>query len=169
MSKRCVSTPGLTFHNPHLTPLAQVEGGMFPVTTLIVPRMPHRQTTKMLQVVYSGKPSGEMRRRLGDAGEEWVATLLKEKLHGDVRVATKVLVHKGSGRSKAGDLDVVVYVPGELLVVIEVKWHIKVNSHYDALYQQNRARKGRRDFRETSQKDGGRGCPSAMDARIRRR
>ena len=197
MNRHCTSTPDpVAVHNPQLAPLVRVEGGLFLAFTLIVLSMAHLRTTKLLQVAYSGNPTGRLRQQLGDEGEKRVCDLLKEKLRSDVLIANKVLVHKGNtrpshlqplghslrqqlgdegekrvcdllkeklrsdvliankvlvhkGNTRAitvTDLDVVVYVPGELLVVIQVKWHIMVNSQYEALYQQNRARKGRRDL-----------------------
>ena len=148
MSRQYASNPGsAAVYNPQLTPLVQVEDEVFPVTPLIVPIMPHQLAMKMLQVAYPGSSSGELRRQMGDAGEEWVAALLKEKLHDDVRIATNIPVHRGTtGTGEETDLDVVAYVPGELLVIVQVKWHIMVNSQYESLYQQDRARKGRRDL-----------------------
>ena len=148
MNRHCTSTPDpVAVHNPQLAPLVRVEGGLFLAFTLIVLSMAHLRTTKLLQVAYSGNPTGRLRQQLGDEGEKRVCDLLKEKLRSDVLIANKVLVHKGNTRAiTVTDLDVVVYVPGELLVVIQVKWHIMVNSQYEALYQQNRARKGRRDL-----------------------
>ena len=142
------STPDLVAqHNPHLRPFVQVEGGLFLATTLTVPLMGQHRITRMLQVAYPGNLSGKMRQQLGDEGEKRVFDLLREKLRNDILIAKNVLVHRGNPPAQpATDLDVVVYSPGELLVVIEVKWHIMVDSQYEALYQQGRARKGRQDL-----------------------
>ena len=139
------STPDLVAqHNPQLRPFVQVEDGLFLATTLTVPSMGQHRTTKMLQVAYSGNLSGKLRQQIGDEGEKRVLDLLREKLRSDVLVAKNLVVHRGETRAQpATDLDVVVYAPGELLVMIQVKWHIMVNSQYEALYQQERARKGR--------------------------
>ncbi len=134
-------------HNPQLRPFVQVEGGLFLPSTLTVPSMGQQRTTKLLQVAYPGNLSGRLRQQLGDEGEKRVFDLLKERLRSDVLIAKNVLVYRGNTRAEpATDLDVVVYVPGELLVVIQVKWHVMVNSQYEAYYQQERARRGRQDL-----------------------
>ena len=146
MSRQYASNPdSAAVHNPQLTPLVQLEDEVFPVTPLIVPSMPHQLVTKMLQVAYPGSSSGSLRHQLGEAGEEAVYALLREKLHKAVRVERNVWVYRGKTRSeKETDLDVVVYVPGELLVIMEVKWHIMVNSQYEAIEKQDIAKRGRR-------------------------
>ena len=89
---------------------------------------------------------------MGEAGEKRVAALLKERLHGDVRIGTNIPVFKGTtGTREHTDLDVVAYVPGELLVIVQVKWHIMVSNQHESLYQRNRARKGRRDLEKLRQ------------------
>ncbi len=154
-------------HNPQLRPFVQVEGGLFLATTLTVPSMGQHRTTKMLQVAYSGSPSGKLRQQLGDEGEKRVIDLLKEKLRSDVLIARNVMVRRGNTRVQpATDLDVVVYAPGELLVVIQVKWHIMVNSQYEALYQQGKGEEGPPRLGDASRSDGCRDSPSAMAARM---
>ena len=148
INSQYTSAPDLVaVHNPQLKPLVQLDSGLFLVTSLVAPSMAPLRITKLLQVAYSGKPTGQLRQRLGKEGEKQVCDLLKKKLRNDVLIANQVLVHKGNTRSKpATDLDVVVYAPGELLIIIQVKWHTLVNSQYEALYQQERARKARQDL-----------------------
>ena len=147
MSHSYVSTSNsAAFHNPQLTPLVQVEGGLFPLTALLAPSIPPQDIMKMLQVAYSGKSFRELGRKLGKAGENQVAALLKKKLHADVLIKTNVLTYKG--RRQWPDLDVVVYVPGDMLVMIQVKWHIMINNQHEALTQQEHARKDRLDLED---------------------
>lgn len=155
MSRCYVSTPDSpAVHNPQLTPLVRMKSEMFPITPLIYSSMPHHLGTKMIQVAYSGSLSGELRRQLGAAGEERVAALLRERLHDDVRIATNIPVLRGTREET--DLDVVAYVPGELLVIVQVKWHIMVNNQHESLYQQDRARKGHRDLERLRKEMGAR-------------
>ena len=145
LSKDYASAPdSAAVHNPQLTPIVEFEGGLFLVAPLLIPSLPSHETMKMLQVAYSGHRFHQLGHDLGKAGEEQVAALLKEKLRGDIRVATNVLTYMG--RRQCPDLDVVVYAHGEVLIVIQVRWHILVNNQHEALLQQKNARKDRQDL-----------------------
>ncbi len=131
-------------HNPQLTPIVEFEGGLFLVAPLLIPSLPSHQTMKMLQVAYAGQPFLKLGHDLGKEGEERVAALLEKKLRGDIRIDTNVLTIEG--RRQCPDLDVVVYSPGEVLIVMQVRWHIMVNNQHEALLQQRNARKDRQDL-----------------------
>ena len=131
-------------HNPQLTPIVEFEGGLFLVAPLLISSMPSHDTMKMLQVAYSGSRFLELGHHVGKTGEERVAALLREKLRGNIRIATNLIPYVG--HRQCPDLDVVVYAPGEALIVIQVKWHILVNNQYEALLQQKNARKDRQDL-----------------------
>ena len=80
-------------------------------------------------------------------GEITVRQLLEQRLAEGIRVTTNVPVSYGRGRD-ATDLDVVVHSPQEnLLVVLEVKWHLAVDGTYESRQVENEARK-KRESRE---------------------
>lgn len=145
MNKDYASAPDSdAVHNPQLTPIVEFEGGLFLIAPLLIPSIPSQQNMKMLQVAYSGPRFHKLGHDLGKAGEEQVAALLKEKLRGDIRIATNVIPYVG--RRQCPDLDVVVYAPGEVLVVIQVRWHIMISNQHEALCQQKNARRDRQDL-----------------------
>ena len=43
-------------HNPQLTPIVEVDGGLFLLSALIPITMPNHHNLKLLQVAYRGKP-----------------------------------------------------------------------------------------------------------------
>ena len=126
-------------HDPSLTPLVQLDdGSIFPISSLIVPASPHRNILKILQA--DQDRYGPLGNLLGSEGEQTVARLLKERLGTHCRVATNIPVKLG--KQDSTDLDVVVYSPREnLLVVIEVKWHIQTDGTYEARAHEKEARK----------------------------
>ena len=128
-------------HDPQLTPIVEFDSGLFLVSGLIPVTMPSHHNMKLLQVAYQSD-FGKMGNLLGRAGEDVVAGLLRERLHGDLDVETRL---KGDTRRKGipEDVDVVVYSPGSLLVVLEVKWHIHVDSTFKALQKEDDALRGR--------------------------
>ena len=126
-------------YDPSLTPLVQLDdGSIFPISSLIVPASPHRNILKILQA--DQDRYGPLGNLLGSEGEQTVARLLKERLGTHCRVATNIPVKLG--KQDSTDLDVVVYSPQEnLLVVIEVKWHIQTDGTYEARAHEKEARK----------------------------
>lgn len=132
--------------DPALTPLVRLSGGrLFPMSSLIVPASPHRNILKILQA--DRKSYGGLGDLFGTMGEITVRQLLEQRLAEGIRVTTNVPVSYGRGRD-ATDLDVVVHSPQEnLLVVLEVKWHLAVDGTYESRQVENEARK-KRESRE---------------------
>ena len=110
---------------------AQIDESIIPMSSLIVPTSPHRNIIARLQL----DPSrfGRVGELLGRAGEEALSQLLRERMDPSVRVATRVPVRRGDG-TPAGDLDVVLFAPDELLVVVcELKWGIEVDGNVEVM------------------------------------
>ena len=127
-----------TVHNPQLTPIVEVNGRLFLVSGLIIATMHSHHNIKLLQV---GTSFGEMGEILGRFGEYTVAERLREQLRGGVHIAARLKVFPAR-KCIPGDADVVVYSPGRLLVVLEVKWHIPVNNTFEELQKERDARHG---------------------------
>ena len=125
--------------HPAITPLVQLDDGrLFPMSTLIIADSPHRNIQKILQA--NNKQYGLLGNRLGTVGEQIVSDVLKQRLAKRCSVATNIRVQYKKGRD-ATDLDVVVYSPREnLLVVLEVKWHLAVDGSYETLMIESAAR-----------------------------
>jgi len=126
-------------YDPALTPLLQLDDGrIFPMSSLIVPASPHRNILKILQADRDGYgPLGDL---LGGEGEQTIARFLKERLGTHCHVSTNIPVKRGRKRD-ATDLDVVVYSPREnLLVILEVKWHLQSDGTYEARMHEREAR-----------------------------
>lgn len=127
---------------PGLTPLVEVNGGLFLVSSVIVVSMPSWHNMKLLQVVHR-ESFGEMGDLLGKVGEYTIADHLGKVLKDAPYVKARIGLDMGTKGQGDPDLDVVVYSPGQLLVVIEVKWHIPVGSTFEALQKEGDARRGR--------------------------
>ena len=109
------------------------------MSSLIVPASPHRNILKILQA--DPEQYGRLGDRLGREGEQTVSQLLKRRLATGCRVATNIPVKYGR-KQDATDLDVVVYSPREnLLVILEVKWHLQSDGTFEARMHDNEARK----------------------------
>ena len=68
---------------------------------------------------------------MGAEGEQTILGLVEKRLSPGVLRAANVTVTRRKGQ-RASDLDVVVYSPREnLLVVLEIKWHIGVDGTYE--------------------------------------
>lgn len=132
--------------DPALTPLVRFgDGRIFPMSSLIVPASPHRNILKILQA--DRERYGGLGNLFGKMGEDTVRQVLEERLAGGIRVNTNVPVRYGR-HLDATDLDVVVHSPREnLLVVLEVKWHLAVDGTYESRQVEDEARK-KRDTRE---------------------
>lgn len=112
--------------DPALTPLVPLENALVPMSSLIMPASPHRNTLAILQT--RPEQYGETGRLLGIAGERTVLNTLK-RLSPDMLVASRVKVLRPDGRV-AGDLDVVICDPKDkLLAVFEIKWHIATDGN----------------------------------------
>ena len=113
------------------------------MSSLIVSSMPSHHNMKLLQVVHRRGFKAKMANPLGITGENVVADHLEQVLRGDPHVATRIKAVGGYGPKDPPDLDVVVYSPGKLLLVMEVKWHIAVSNTFEAVRKEDEARRGR--------------------------
>ena len=115
-----------------LTPIVHLDNdSVFVMTSLVTTSNPERNIVKVLQ----SDPSrfGAVGNLLGAEGEQTMLGLLKKRLSPGVLRAANVTVTRRKGHD-ASDLDVVVYSPREnLLVVLEIKWHIGVDGTYEEI------------------------------------
>lgn len=114
-----------------LTPLVRLDNdSIFVMTSLVIPANPERNILKVLQ--HDRRGFGTMGNLLGSEGEQKVSQLLRERMGDGILCETNIRAILKKGRD-ASDLDVVVYSPREnLLVVLEVKWHIAVDGAYES-------------------------------------
>lgn len=127
--------------DPAITPLVPVEDRLLPMSSLIVPAAPHRNTLAIVQA----DPSlyGDAGRLLGLAGEK--ATLeLFARLSDATLTASRLNVIRADG-STAGDLDVVLCDPVQRQVAIfEIKWHIAADGNAE-VYKMEQAAIAKRE------------------------
>lgn len=122
-------------YDPALTPLVPLGDKVLPMSSLIMPASPHRNTLALIQT--DPRLFGEAGRLLGMAGEHATLKTL-ERLSPEALVTTRVKAKRADG-SPAGDLDVVVCDPRErLLVVFEIKWHLAADGNAE-VYRLERA------------------------------
>lgn len=128
-------------YDPALTPLLMLEDKrIFPMSTLITSGSPHRNILKVLQA--ERKRFSRIGGLLGAQGEHTVAQLLQQRLGTQCHIAIQIPVKRG--KQDATDLDIVVFSPREnLLVIIEVKWHLAYDGIYEAIMHEEEARKKR--------------------------
>lgn len=114
-----------------LTPLLRLPNdSLFVMTSLVMTSSPERNLLKASQA--DPQTYGRLGNLLGHEGEQKVARLVREGMGSGTLCATRVNVRGGKGQD-VSDLDVVVYSPHQnLLVVLEVKWHIGVDGAYEA-------------------------------------
>ena len=115
-----------------LTPIVSLDNGaLFVMSALVETSNPERNMLKVLQS--DPRRYGTMGNLLGDEGEQTVLRLLRERLSPGTLCAATVEATRRKGQT-ASDLDVVAYSPEEnLLVVLEVKWHIGVDGTYEEI------------------------------------
>ena len=115
-----------------LAPIVSLDNGaLFVMTALVETSNPERNMLKVLQS--DPRRYGTMGNLLGDEGEQTVLRLLRERLSPGTLCAATVEATRRKGQT-ASDLDVVAYSPEEnLLVVLEVKWHIGVDGTYEEI------------------------------------
>ena len=115
-----------------LTPIVSLSNGaLFVMNALVTTSNPERNMVKVLQ----SDPSrfGQVGNLLGTEGEQTILRLVEKRLSPGILCATNVGVARRKGHD-ASDLDVVVYSPREnLLVVLEIKWHIGVDGTYEEI------------------------------------
>jgi hypothetical protein len=122
-------------YDPALTPLVPVGDKVLPMSSLIMPASPHRNTLALVQT--DPRLFGEAGRLLGVAGEQATLKTL-DRLSPGALVTTRVKAKRSDG-SPAGDLDVVVCDPRDrLLVVFEIKWHLAADGNAE-VYRMERA------------------------------
>lgn len=120
--------PGLGA-DPSLTPLLLLKGNILPMSSLIVPASPVRNTLEILQS--SRSAYGPIGNVLGSEGEKVVRNTL-DKMSKDTLKAEGLRVMR-SKANQAGELDVVVCSPREqCLAVLEVKWKLAVDGTDEA-------------------------------------
>ena len=114
-----------------LTPLVRLDnGGLFVMTSSVVAANPERNILKVLQANRRGY--GSMGDGLGREGEQSVSRLLLERMAPGILCGTNLKVTKKKGYDTT-DLDVVVYSPQEnLVVVLQVKWHIAIDGTHES-------------------------------------
>ena len=119
-----------------LTPLAPLGRALIPMSSLIVPGAPHRNTLAIVQ----SDPSlyGEAGRLLGSAGEHETLQTLDRMATGTL-VASRVKASRHSGNA-AGDLDVVVSDPRDkVIAVFEIKWSIAADGNAEVYRMERQA------------------------------
>lgn len=113
-----------------LTPIVSLgNGALFVMTSLVTTSNPERNMIKVLQ----SDPSrfGPVGNLLGAEGEQTTLRLIEKRLNPGILCAANVGVARRKGHD-ASDLDVVAYSPQEnLVVVLELKWHIGVDGTYE--------------------------------------
>ena len=114
-----------------LTPLVRLDnGGLFVMTSSVVAANPERNLLKVLQANRQGY--GGIGSTLGREGEQTVSRLLDERMASGILCGANLKVTRKKGYDFT-DLDVVVYSPKEnLVVVLQVKWHIGIDGTYDS-------------------------------------
>ena len=122
--------------DPALTPLIPLGDGLLPLSSLIVPASPHRNTLKILQMDRSNY--GKIGDLLGTQGERALRRCLS-RLSGRSLVESNVKVLRQNG-DDAGDLDVVVCDPkDELLVVFEIYFPLAADGNFEVYRIEERA------------------------------
>lgn len=121
--------------DPALTPLVPVGSGIIPMSSLIMPGSPQRNTLSIIQA--NPATFGEAGRLLGEIGERAVLETLS-------RMSEKTLVGKRiravrTNGQPAGDLDVVALDPRTgAAAIFEIKWHIAADGN-EEVYRLERA------------------------------
>ena len=115
-----------------LTPIVSLSNGaLFVMSALVTTSNPERNMVKVLQ----SDPSrfGAVGNLLGTEGEQTILGLVEKRLSPGILCTANVGVARRKGHD-ASDLDVVAYSPREnLLVVLEIKWHIGVDGTYEEI------------------------------------
>ena len=126
--------------DPSLTPLILIDGNILPMSSLIVPASPVRNTLEILQS--SRSTYGAIGDVLGSEGEKTVSSTLA-KMSKDTLKAEGLRVMR-SKASQAGELDVVVCSPeDQCLVILEVKWKLAVDGTDEAYKSEQDTARGR--------------------------
>ncbi len=136
-----------------LTPLAPLGRALMPMSSLILPGAPHRNTLAIVQP----DPSmfGEAGQLLGIAGEHATRKTFDRMAKGTL-VASRVRVARCNGDA-AGDLDVVVCDPRDKLIAIfEIKWHIAADGNAEVYRTEGQAIEKRKQVERLRREvDGG--------------